>query len=443
MERSRTGPGQQDGTPPPAAADAPYSAAEGPAAAREVFAIVRIANFAILRRHLGLGRANRLAADVAARIDELVPQASVTIVARDRIDLGFTEHHDLVPHVLRMIDIAFEAPFHVDGEPCAIELLLGAAVLMAGPHDDVRLVDEAERALEEAKDSREPVIRRLGIDAGALDRVSLARDLRSAIGNGELFLHYQPKAHVRRQQITSVEALVRWQHPTRGLVLPGDFIQLAEESRDIVDLTIWTIQQAIRDQHHLATQGHDVTMFVNVSGILLSDARFVRRACALVENSGAKIGFEITETAVIREPETAIAHLHKFAAIGIVIAIDDYGAGLSSLAYLKQLPARELKIDKLFVTQLTSSNRDPLIVRSTIDLAHALEMEVVAEGVETAAALALLSVMGCDIVQGYFISRPIALPDLIVFMDRYRVEGLKQPDLIPGLTKVFSRSGGR
>ncbi len=167
----------------------------------------------------------------------------------------------------------------------------------------------------------------------------------------------------------------------------------------------------------MAEHGHDLRIFINIAGVLLADERFVRRACALVEDSGAQLGFEITETSVIRDPESAIANLKVFAAIGIVIAIDDYGAGLSSLAYLKQLPARELKIDKLFVTQLTSSNRDPLIVRSTIDLAHALEMEVVAEGVETQAAMALLSVMGCDMIQGFLISRPINIDALIHFLD--------------------------
>jgi diguanylate cyclase len=112
---------------------------------------------------------------------------------------------------------------------------------------------------------------------------------------------------------------------------------------------------------------------------------------------------------VIRDPDCAIRHLQRFAEIGVQLAIDDYGAGLSSLAYLKKLPARELKIDKMFVLQLTSSNRDPLIVRSTIDLAHALEMEVTAEGVETPSALALLSVMGCDMVQGFLLSRPLGI----------------------------------
>ena len=214
-----------------------------------------------------------------------------------------------------------------------------------------------------------------------------------------------------------VEALVRWRHPERGLVAPGDFIPLAEETRAILPVTLWTIRQALADQAVLAGSGHPLRVFVNIAGALLADARFVEEACALVRGRADRIGFEVTETSVIRDPESAIANLKRFADIGVEIAIDDYGAGLSSLAYLKRLPARELKIDKLFVTQLTSSNRDPLIVRSTIDLAHALEMEVVAEGVETQAALALLSVMGCDMIQGFLISRPIGLEALIASLD--------------------------
>ena len=214
---------------------------------------------------------------------------------------------------------------------------------------------------------------------------------------------------VRRQEIASAEALVRWNHPVRGLILPGDFISVAEQAGEIGALTIWTLRKVIEDQRILAASGQDLRLFINISGVLLADSAFVAEACEIINESGAQIGFEITETAVIRDPECAIRHLQVFADIGVVLAIDDYGAGLSSLAYLKQLPAKELKIDKMFVLQLTSSNRDPLIVRSTIDLAHALEMEVTAEGVETPSALALLSVMGCDMVQGYLISRPLGI----------------------------------
>ncbi len=405
--------------------------------------IAQIANFAVLRRHLGMAVAGRLAEDVAGVVAKLIPDSTVVATARDRIDItAAAADRGVLSAWLAMIDNAFETAFVVDDEPYAIDLVIGAGIVGIGQHDAIRLIDEAEQAVEDARVARAPVIRGVGdIDTAIPDREALARDLRLAIGKGELFLHYQPKVHLRRNRVESVEALIRWRHPVRGLIMPGEFIGIAEESRDIIDLTVWTIQQVIRDQRALAREGHDVTAFINISGSLLSDARFVRRACALVKSSGARIGFEITETAVIREPEIAIAHLHEFAAIGIDIAIDDYGAGLSSLAYLKKLPARELKIDKLFVTQLTSSNRDPLIVRSTIDLAHALEMEVVAEGVETPAALALLTVMGCDIAQGYFISRPIDLLALLDFLGSDAIADLDpKRAMLPDLARAFGRT---
>ena len=311
---------------------------------------------------------------------------------------------------------AFADEVPVGGGRHLIETNVGAAAAMVETCDEVRLIEEAELALIESRLERQPVARDVARASVALDRIALARDLPLATERDEMFLHYQPKLHVRRQCVGSVEALIRWRHPHRGLVMPGDFIPLAEQSRSIVTLTLWTIRQVIADQRLLLTHGHDMPVFINIAGVLLTDTFFVRQACDLIRDSGARIGFEITETSVIRDPQSAIANLNVFADIGIVIAIDDYGAGLSSLAYLKQLPARELKIDKLFITHLTSSNRDPLIVRSTIDLAHALDMEVVAEGVETAASLALLSVMGCDLVQGYLISRPIPLDELLTYL---------------------------
>ena len=259
-----------------------------------------------------------------------------------------------------------------------------------------------------------------GVAQGAVNRAPLDSDLTLAVARDQLRLDYQPKLHLRSRRIVSLEALVRWNHPERGLIFPGDFIPAAEEANDILALSLWVVEQAIADQRALAADGHDLPIFVNVAAALLTDDAFIKRACPMVGNSGGRIGFEITETSVIRDPTVAIANLRHVASLGIPIAIDDYGAGLSSLAYLKQLPACELKIDKLFITELTSSHRDPLIVRSTIDLAHAMEMEVVAEGIETDTALALLSVMGCDMAQGYHISRPLQVGDLREFLDRHR-----------------------
>lgn len=381
-------------------------------------ALLEIVNFAPLRRHLGAPRADCLVLDVADRVAEQQPEARLAVVGRTTIEVAF-EGDDLsdLTNALDTIVKLFAAPIDLDGEPHRIELAIGAAAAETSASDEVRLVEEAEEALAQARNAQHPVIRDLTAGTQGFDRFSLVRDLSKALSRGEMFLQYQPKVHLRQQKISSVEALIRWHHPVRGLILPGDFIPVAEETRLIGPLTLWTIEQVIADQRELADQGHDLPIFVNISGQLLGDAAFVARACQIVKAANTNIGFEITETSVIRDPETAISHLQVFAEMGITIAIDDYGAGLSSLAYLKQLPAKELKIDKMFVIQLTSSNRDPLIVRSTIDLAHALDMEVTAEGVETQAAMALLSVMGCYMVQGFLISRPLSIAALKHFLD--------------------------
>ena len=385
-----------------------------------LLAIALIDNFAILRRQLGRAQEGRAIEVVAERIASTAPDVAIAIVGRERIELVFRQaSRRSLEATLARVDAACQQPFDIDGEEQRVELLLGAGATQGSTYDELRLVEEAEHALDDARTDRRPVIRSVEQGTG-VDRIALKRDLSRAVDDGGLFVQYQPKIHLRRQEVVGVEALMRWRHPTRGLILPGDFIPIAEESRDIVALTLWTLRQVIEDQLELARLGHDQIVFINVAGVLLGDVRFVRAVRAIVPSSGARIGFEITETSVIRDPDSAIANLKIFADLGIVVAIDDYGAGLSSLAYLKQLPARELKIDKLFVTQLTSSNRDPLIVRSTIDLAHALDMEVVAEGVETPAALALLSVMGCDMAQGFYISRPIGLDALVPFLRDYR-----------------------
>ncbi len=393
--------------------------------------LVEIANFGDLRRQLGCQRADLLAGLASERIGRVMPTASVAIIGRTQIACGFRgSRGDAMDGHIVALDKAFERPFTLDDQSVTILLTFGGASAPAANVDEVAMVEQAEAALAEARTAYRAVTHAVA-PRTASDTLRLARELDQAIDRDELVLHYQPKVHVRRQEITSAEALVRWRHPTRGLVMPNDFIPVAEECHLIDRMTLWTIRRAIADQRDLAARGHDLRLFINIAGQLLADTAFVREACALVGGSDAKLGFEITETSVIRDPASAIANLQIFADFGITIAIDDYGAGLSSLAYLKQLPARELKIDKLFVTQLTSSNRDPLIVRSTIDLAHALEMEVVAEGVETHAALALLTVMGCDMVQGFLISRPVVLPSLIQYLDegRHRVPA---PDPLAG-----------
>ena len=248
------------------------------------------------------------------------------------------------------------------------------------------------------------------------DEDGLLADLRQALEHGGLELHYQPKLSARTGELAGTEALLRWRHPTLGSVPPDLFIPLAERSGDIRALTRWVLARAIADQGRFRDAGHAVRTAINISAPLLAEPGFAEEALSHVAGHTHLIGFEITETAMMADPEGSLARLRTIADAGVRLAVDDYGSGFSSLAYLQRLPVQELKIDRLFIGRLSTNARDPLLVRSTIDLAHALEMEVTAEGVETAPALALLQVMGCDLVQGYFLSAALPPDGLLAFM---------------------------
>ena len=241
-------------------------------------------------------------------------------------------------------------------------------------------------------------------------------DMLKAADSGHLSLHYQPKIDLRSGETCGAEALTRWKHPLRGMLPPDLFVGMAEETGHIRALTDWTIERAIADQSVLRAAGHDMPLSVNISGRLISDRDFAEAAVARILKYGANLCFEITETAVIGNPALALELIESFAQAGIPISIDDYGSGLSSLAYLKEIAAQELKIDKAFVLGLAAGQRDALLVKSTVDLAHALGLKVVAEGVETAEGAALLQAMGCDLGQGYHFARPMPRESLVEFL---------------------------
>ncbi len=236
------------------------------------------------------------------------------------------------------------------------------------------------------------------------------------MANGEVALAYQPKLDLRAGAICSAEALLRWTRPHAQQINTGDLVALCEQTGTIKELTRWTVAKAIVDNERFLAAGHSLLVFVNVSGALLADCEFADELLSMVSATRAQIGIEITETAVIADPDIAISNLEKLAKAGIAIAIDDFGAGLSSLEYLQRLPASELKIDRAFIAELSSSHRNPLITRATIDLAHALDMRVTAEGVDDQLSMALLKIMGCDMAQGYLISRPLDPLKLIDFL---------------------------
>ena len=264
--------------------------------------------------------------------------------------------------------------------------------------------------------------------------LTLMTRMLAATRSGDMSMHYQPKLNLRTGRYQSAEALCRWFDPKRGFIPPAAFIRQAEEMGHIRALTEWAIQRVIDDQRHFIEAGHDICVATNISGALVCDTDFVNTALSLVSKATGRITFEITETAVMDDPDLAIENLNRLSNAGIRLSIDDYGSGLSSLAYLKSLPARELKLDRAFVQHVATSERDRMVVKSTVDLAHNLGLDLVAEGVEDEAGLAIVKLLGCDWAQGFGLSKPLPVPEAIGFLEAAKAAGavdLPKPTFTP------------
>ncbi len=297
-----------------------------------------------------------------------------------------------------------------------IDLALTAGV--AGGASGDFAVKNAIVAIEQARDEFLPhKVFDEARFAGQARNLTLMSRMIKATENGDMSLHYQPKLHLPSGEYRAAEALVRWTDPERGYITPETFIELAEETGHIREFTLWSIQRMVSDQRDLIEAGHTIQIAVNISGALISDDSFADRALLLADQADGKVCFEITETAAMRNPDVALANLQRWREAGIKLAIDDYGTGLSSLAYLRSLPSHELKLDRAFVQNVAKSQRDRMLVRSTADLAHALGLEMTAEGVESEAGLAVLKMFGCDWAQGFVLSKAVEVGRLARFLD--------------------------
>jgi EAL domain-containing protein (putative c-di-GMP-specific phosphodiesterase class I) len=263
------------------------------------------------------------------------------------------------------------------------------------------------------------------MDAASQESLSLLSELRHAIDAGELRLFLQPKVDLHGQKIAGAEALVRWQHPTRGLVPPMEFIPFAEQTGFIRQITAWVLHASAQAWMGLQRDGLALPISVNLSTRDLMDQDLPIKVADLVAGvPPPALCLEITESAIMDDPQRALQTLEQLHALGFKLSIDDFGTGYSSLAYLKQLSVDELKIDRSFVMNMERDIDDAKIVRSTIELAHNLGLTVVAEGLETAKQWTLLQTLGCDQGQGYFLSRPMPAEK---FTDWLR--GWQPPDL--------------
>lgn len=383
--------------------------------------VAGVDRFARVRGAIGYGLAEMLIAELGKRIDNFAHTQHTARLAPDCIGIAM-----LVPasdhacsQTLSELHSALEQPMSLQGHRIHVGIRIGHALWDSPEFSATDVLHQAEMALDQARESSRPIQQFSTEEYGdPLSRLVLLDELRDGLSRDEMQLLYQPQVRTRTGEVAGVEALIRWNHPIRGQVPPNHFIPTAEETGQIRDITEWTIARALTDSQKISAAGHDVAMGVNISSRLLGDPNFVNRTERLVRDHPGKLTFEITESSEIHDWPMAIRMLRTLSDWGVRISIDDYGSGMSSLAYVQQLPAHELKIDRLFVTQLTSSHRDPLLVRSTIELGHALELEVVAEGIQDPETLALLTMMGCDIVQGYFIGVPQPVDQLIEYLNR-------------------------
>ena len=372
--------------------------------------------FSHMRHAIGHKLAAQTVRMVGNRLGGLAPTCGVARISTDM--LGFvvlaSGEAAATEEVQRLL-VELEQPVRVAGEAIDVAISIGLAPLDG--EEAGSSIERASIALDQARGRKSKTA---VFDAEAYgdpaSNLSLMSSLVAGIGRGELILWHQPKYDIRRRTVSGTEALVRWNHPTRGMIFPDAFITMAEETGHIRALTEWVVIQAIADQQALAQAGHIIDVAVNISGRVLGEPDFVDFCAAQVRKAVGRIYFEITETAVIENPAVALTMLDAFADMGISISIDDFGSGLSSLGYLKRIRGHELKIDRSIVEDVTQSQRDALIVRSTIDLAHSLGLKVVAEGIEDDATYAIIASMGCDHAQGYLIAKPMPLTQLFGFL---------------------------
>jgi diguanylate cyclase (GGDEF)-like protein len=302
-------------------------------------------------------------------------------------------------------------PFAYQDLELEVSATIGVSVAPEHGRDASTLLRRADVAMYAAKNTASGVAAYgENLDEHSPRKLALVGELRSVIEHDGLQMHYQPKVQMTTGRVIGVEALVRWPHPVQGLIPPDEFVPMAERTGLIGPMTDFVLRTALAQCREWEDAGHHLSIAVNLSARSLLDADLVDDIARTLSTSGldpSQLILEITETSVMSDAEYAMRVLNRLSAMGLTLAIDDFGTGYSSLSYLKRLPVDEVKIDKSFVLNMQEDENDAVIVRSIIDLARNLGLSVVAEGVETAAAWDALREMGCDIAQGYFISRPL------------------------------------
>ncbi|HUR18388.1 MAG TPA: EAL domain-containing protein [Acidimicrobiales bacterium] len=410
--------------------------------------VIDIDGFSKINESLGHAAGDEALREVARRLEAcLRPYDSVARPAGNVARLGGDEFLAMCEnvadaHAARLIASRISAVFDQPLEVGPVSVGIGIALAPPEGAQVGALILDAEAALHAAKSQGSGRVELFTEEMQADDRArrQQAHDLGEALEAGQFLLHYQPKILLANERIAGVEALVRWHHPSRGLVPPDQFIPLAEETGIIVALGAWVLEEACRQAQEWRTRLSDrppLVMAVNVSARQF-DPGLVAMVTGVLDRTGmpaSNLCLELTESIVMADVESTIDLLRGLKILGVTLSIDDFGTGYSSLAYLRRLPIDELKIDRSFVDGLGQEPEDTAIVAGVVAMAQALELSVVAEGVETKEQLERLRVLGCESVQGYYFSRPIpaaALEDLLV--EEWAALARRQagPDADPG-----------
>ena len=381
-------------------------------------------NFRHANDALGHQAGDRLILQVVARLkSQLEAGDQLARLGSDEFALLINTHRapERAEWMAERITEVMAEPYWVDGESLLIGCSLGIAHARANAGADP-LMWHAHIAMQQAKSTQGCTFHVFNerINRNARSLADLESELRRALRRDELELHYQPRLDLGTGQIVGLEALVRWRHAERGLLAPSEFVPLAEQSGLIVPLGYWVISRALRDMQALRERGLEpLHMAVNLSFRQFQDSQLLSTLSRLITERGVEaqwLEFELTETAVMRRSDLVKQTMDALGRLGVRFSLDDFGTGFSSFVHLNSLPITLLKIDKSFVGGMESREENRKLVHAMINLAHNLKLEVVAEGVETPEQLALLRDFGCDQVQGYFISKPLPLAELVEYL---------------------------
>ncbi len=390
--------------------------------ARQPFALLLLDlnRFKEINDTLGHPVGDKLLIEVARRLGEATPGGGV--IAR----LGGDEFALLMPvgsdvdaalAAARRIASAVQAPFSVDRLALELGASIGIALFPDHGGDADRLLRCADVAMYLAKrEQATAAVYDADRDHHSVRNLALSGELRRAIESNALALHYQPQLDLATKRVVGAEVLVRWLHPEHGEIMPEEFVAVAEQMGLIRSLTFWILDTALRQLADWQREGRRLSLSVNLSSRNLHEEDLPQTVATLLATHGLdpkRLTLEITESAIMVDPARARDVVERLSALGVRLAIDDFGTGYSSLAYLKRLRVDELKIDKSFVRQMDEDHNDAVIVRSTVELAHNLGLEVVAEGVENETHLRLLRALGCDVGQGHFLGRPMPIEAFI------------------------------